>query len=64
MWSLFRDVSNIIVAEMWQQLLEAEGVPVRILPCNEDLGMVNPVCYRVYVPLGKEHVAEEVLRKI
>ncbi len=64
MWSHFRNAPNRIVAEMWQELLECEGVPVRVLPSNEDLGTVNLVGYRVYVPVGKEHVAEEVLRKI
>ncbi len=64
MWSHFRNAPNRIVAEMWQELLECEGVPTRVLPGNEDLGTVNLVGYQVYVPVGKEHVAEEVLRKI
>ena len=62
MWKLFRRVPNILLAEMWKELLEAEGIPVRLVPDPES--QASPTAKKVYVPDSKWYVVEEVLRKL
>jgi len=62
MWVEVKRVPNRIMAEMWRDLLEGEGIPTRIIPERRDGGEFSP--YRVYVPRFREHVVEEVLRKL
>ncbi len=53
-----------MTAEMWKELFEGEGIPTRILPASgEPMGQELAV-YRILVPQDKEHVIEEVLRKL
>ena len=56
--------SNLTVAEMWKEVIEAEGLPVRLLPEGDILDWQERVAFRVMVPRGREHVAEEILRKL
>ena len=53
-----------MMAEMWKELFEAEGLPVRILPEGEIRTWSETARFVVYVPRGREHVAREILRKI
>lgn len=55
---------NLTVAEMWKEVIEAEGLPVRLLPEGDILDWQEKVAFRVMVPRGREHVAEEILRKL
>ncbi len=55
---------NLTVAEMWKEVIEAEGLPVRLLPEGDILDWAESVPFRVMVPRGREHVAEEILRKL
>ncbi len=55
---------NLTVAEMWKEVIEAEGLPVRLLPEGDILDWQERVVFRVMVPRGREHVAEEILRKL
>ena len=32
MWMEFKKVSNSMTAEIWKEAIEAEGLPVKILP--------------------------------
>ncbi len=64
MWTEFRRVPNLMTAEMWKELLESEGLPTRILPDGDILDWGEQVPFRVLVPRGREHVAEEILRKL
>ena len=64
MWTDFKKVPNLITAEMWKQILEAEGLPTRILPEGDIRDWGERVPFRVMVPKGREHVAEEILRKL
>jgi len=53
-----------MVAEMWKEFFEGEGIPTRILPTSgEPIGR-ELTAYRVLVPSDKEHITEEVLRKL
>ncbi len=55
---------NLTVAEMWKEVIEAEGLPVRLLPEGDILDWQERATFRVMVPRGREHVAEEILRKL
>ncbi len=65
MWVEFLRANNLMVAEMWKLALEGEGLPAKILPASGDIttwGEREP--FVIYVPKGREHVAEEILRKL
>ncbi|MEK9658803.1 MAG: hypothetical protein VW450_02525 [Chloroflexota bacterium] len=64
MWVDYKKAPNLILAEMWQEALEAEGLPVRLLPEGGILAGGERAAYRVMVPRGREHVADEILRKL
>lgn len=51
-----------MIAEMWKELFEGEGVPARILP--QGLVRGEGVSYQVLVPELKRHIIEEILRKL
>jgi hypothetical protein len=62
MWVEFKTVPNLMSAEMWKELFEAEGIPTRILPEGSEVG--ERAKYRVLVPELKKHLIEDILRKI
>jgi hypothetical protein len=65
MWAQVKSAPNLIIAEMWKELFEGEGIPTRILPDPEkkpDSGEL--ASYRIFVSQEKVHVVEEVLRKL
>lgn len=65
MWMEYKKAPNQMMAEMWKELLEAEGLPCRILPEGDVLNNWSEVSrWRVLVPRGREHVADEILRKV
>ena len=53
-----------MIAEMWKELFEGEGIPTRILPASGEAPGRELTTYRVLVPEDKKHVIEEVLRKL
>lgn len=64
MWIQVKSAPNLILAEMWKEFFEGEGIPTRILP---DSGKSSPKelsSYRVLVSQEKVHVIEEVLRRL
>ena len=64
MWVDYRTVSNLMVAEMWRDVLEGDGLPTKILPKEDILTWGERKTFRVLVPKGREHVADEILRKL
>ena len=53
-----------MLAEMWKEFLEGEGIPTRILPtAGKPMGQ-ELASYRILVPEDKELVVSEVLRKL
>ncbi|MBI2867578.1 MAG: hypothetical protein HYX97_04510 [Chloroflexi bacterium] len=64
MWAEFKRAPNLMTAEMWKELFEGEGLPTRILPEGDIRSWSETVPFIVYVPRGREHVAEEILRKV
>jgi hypothetical protein len=64
MWLEVKKAPNLMLAEMWKELFEAEGIPTRLmpetgLPIGQELAK-----YRVLVPEDKKHIIEEILRKL
>ena len=53
-----------MLAEMWKEFFEGEGIPARILPTSGEPMGWELTAYRILVPSDKEHIAEEVLRKL
>ena len=65
MWTEIAKAPNLMVAELWKELFDAEGVTALIVPDVPDwVGVSENQPRRVMVPLDKKHVAEEVLRKL
>jgi hypothetical protein len=64
MWVQVKSAPNLMIAEMWKELFEGEGIPTRILPDAEKVDTVEKSGYRVLVSQERVHVIEEVLRKI
>ena len=64
MWVEFKQAPNLMLAEMWKEVLEGEGLPARILPEGDILDWAEWVPFKIYVPKGREHVAEDILRKL
>lgn len=64
MWVQIKSAPNLMMAEMWKEFFEGEGIPTRILPEGNKLEMKESSSYKVYVSQEKVHVIEEVLRKL
>ncbi len=64
MWVEIKKANNLMMAEMWKELFEGEGIPTHILPASGEAPGRELATYRVLVPEDKMHVIEEVLRKL
>lgn len=64
MWVQIKSAPNLMMAEMWKEFFEGEGVPTRILPGGDRLEMSESSSYKIYVSQERVHVIEEVLRKL
>tara|TARA_B100001971_G_C17739895_1_gene310163 strand:+ start:107 stop:301 length:195 start_codon:yes stop_codon:yes gene_type:complete len=64
MWVDFMKVPSLMIGEIWKEAIEAEGLPVRLLPESGILDWSEKTSFRLMVPRGREHVAEEILRKL
>ena len=62
MWTEIKIAPNLMIAEMWKELFEAEGIPTRLLP--ESPGTGERASYRVLVPELKKHLIKEILKKV
>ena len=50
MWVDYREAPNLVVAEMWKNVLEGEGLPTKILPEGDITTWGERVPFRVMVP--------------
>lgn len=64
MWVEVKSASNKMIADMWKDLFEGEGIPTKLMPADGSLTMSETVAYRVLVMSDKAHIIEEILRKI
>ncbi len=53
-----------MVAEMWKELFEGEGIPTLILPVSGLPIGQEFAEYSVLIPSDKEHVIKDILRKL
>ena len=53
-----------MLAEMWKELFEGEGIPTRILPDSGKPPGQELATYSILVTKDKEHIIKEVLRKL
>lgn len=53
-----------MVAEMWKELFEGEGIPTRILPPSGIPVGQEFTEYTVLIPKDREHVIKDILRKL
>jgi len=64
MWIEVKRANSLMMAEMWKELFEGEGIPTRILPTSGKPIGQELATYRILVPKDRQHVIEEVLRKL
>lgn len=64
MWVDYMKAPNLIMAEMWKIILQGEGLPTQLLPEGDILNWGEQVAFRIMVPRGREHVADEIIRKL
>ena len=64
MWVEIKKTKQLIMAEMWKELFEGEGIPTRILSESGGPPVKELDSYRILVPQDKKHIIEEVLRKL
>ena len=64
MWIEVEKAQSLMIAEMWKELFEGEGIPTRILPASGKPTGQESAVYRVLVPKDRQHVISEVLRKL
>jgi hypothetical protein len=64
MWVKVKEARSLMMAEMWKELFEGEGIPTRILPTSGEPRDREMATYSIMVPKDKEHVIQEVLRKL
>jgi hypothetical protein len=63
-WTDIKKVPNLMLAEMWKEYFEGEGIPTRILPVTGEAPGRDCVEYRILVPTDKKHIIDEVLRTL
>ena len=64
MWVQVKSAPNLMIAEMWKEFFEGEGISTRLLPDSNKLEMRESVPYKIYVSRERLHVIVEVLRKL
>lgn len=64
MWAKLMETKNAYAAEVWKELFNQCALSVRVVPQSGKLTLDSDLepC-DIYVPWGKVHVAEEILRK-
>lgn len=64
MWVEIKKAPNLVLAEMWKEFFEGEGIPTRLLPISGQPIGQELIAYRIMVPEDKKMVIEEILRKL
>jgi len=63
MWVEIKTANSLMLAEMWKEFFEGEGIPTRILVHPDSKTVGEAARYRVLIPEEKDHVVQEILRK-
>lgn len=64
MWTEVKTAPNLMLAEMWKEYFEGEGIPTHILHVTGEAPGRELVEYRVLVPADKKHLIEEILKTL
>ena len=64
MWVEVKKANSLVIAEMWKECFEGEGIPTRIMPVSGLPAGQELTDYSVMVPQDKEHVIKDILRKL
>jgi hypothetical protein len=64
MWTEVKKAPDLMLAEMWKEYFEGEGIPTRILPVTGEAPDRELVAYRILVPEDKRHLIEEILKTL
>jgi hypothetical protein len=64
MWIQVKSASNLVIAEMWKEFFEGEGIPTKLLREPGNYTSKELSSYRIMVSRERVHVVEEVLRKL
>ncbi len=64
MWMEIKKARTLMVAEMWKELFEGEGIPTRIMPEKGlPVGQEFAV-YKILIPEDKHGIVTDILRKL
>jgi hypothetical protein len=63
-WTEVRKTPNLMLAEMWKEYFEGEGIPTQVLPVTGEAPVRELTVYRILVPEDKRHLIEEILRTL
>ena len=64
MWVEVKKANSLVIAEMWKECFEGEGIPTRIMP-SSGLPIGQEIAeYKILIPQDKEHVIKDILRKL
>jgi hypothetical protein len=63
MWAKLMETKNAYAAETWKELFNNCALSVRVVPQLGWADAADLEPHAVYVPWGKLHVAQEILRK-
>jgi hypothetical protein len=55
---------NLMIAEMWKEYFEGEGIPTQLLAETGEAPNRELVAYRILVPDDKKHLIDEILRTL
>ena len=64
MWVQIKTAPNLIIAEMWKEFFEGEGIPTRLLVHPDSPTIGEFATYWILIPEEKKHVVEEILRRV
>jgi hypothetical protein len=64
MWTEIKQAPNLMIAEMWKEYFEGEGIPTQIIPVTGEAPTREMVAYRILVPADKKHIIEEILKTL
>ena len=64
MWIEVKKAPNLMLAEMWKEYFEGEGIPTQILPVTGEAPSRELVEYRILVPADKKQLIREILRTL
>ena len=64
MYIEIKKTPNLMMAEMWKEFFEGEGIPTRIMPVSGLPIGQELTTYRILIPRDKKHLVEEIMRKL